>query len=84
MSYGPFSYLLSLAFGFVMGVVGFLTWGAIHDRYADIDPMPIFVVWAGVPAAVLLVATAIANYFIGRRIIEELELQRSPFSANGF
>lgn len=80
MAYGPFDYPRSLVIGFMAGTVGFILVGTLNDGYQEIDQLPIFAAWTIGATLLSAVATAIANYVVGRQIKAEKDMQRELFS----
>jgi hypothetical protein len=81
-SFGPFGYFQAALVGFVLGTVVFLAVdAAVNPAPGQLNELPIFFTCA-CGSSVLLVCLAFAgNYLIGRRIRDEVELERAIFGA---
>jgi hypothetical protein len=80
--YGPFGYIAPLIAGFVLGGVAFLIGDAMvttHNTYAE---LPVLLAACGGGAALMLIGALVANWVIGSRIREQVELQRATFAGD--
>lgn len=83
IQYGPFSYVLSIAIGFVIGTMAFLIGDATVDSAVAANAsaqMPILLACAGGGTLVSVCVTTIANLVVGAAIRNGLEMQRQAFS----
>jgi hypothetical protein len=81
-SYGPFGHLQALLVGFIVGSIAFLIGdAALNPTPGQRTELPIFLAFAGGASVLLLCLAIVGNYLIGRRIREEVELERTMFAA---
>lgn len=77
IAYGPFGYLHSLIAGFLVGNVAFLIIVAPGSDGSGLDKLPTLLTFTAGGVILLLLLTLAANFMIGRRIRDELELHRA-------
>jgi len=80
--YGPFGYLAPLVGGFVLGGVAFLIGDAMVPTHNAFDELPYLLACCGGGAALMLIGATVANWVIGSRIREQVELQRATFAGD--
>lgn len=73
VSYGPFGWIQAVVGGFVLGAAAFLVLDAFTREHNL--PLPLLLELALCGAAAFLAGAAAANYVIGRRILDNAELQ---------
>jgi hypothetical protein len=77
--YGPLSYLQPIIVGFIAGSVIFLIGDLARTEANVVEELPLVLISAGAGAAGLLLFALAANFVIGKRVLDELELQEAVF-----
>jgi hypothetical protein len=81
ISYGPFGYAQAATVGFVGASILFVIGDAILPQQHDVlQELPLFLILAAIGAAALVLTAIVANFVIGRRIRDELELRNAIFA----
>lgn len=75
VGYGPFGFIQPPVVGFILGTGAFLLRDAFVSEHNVIVELPLLLTLALGSALAFLTAAIAANYAIGRRIRDELELQ---------
>jgi hypothetical protein len=79
-SYGPFGYLQAIVIGFISGSIAFLIGdAAFNSAPGQKSELPILLAFAGGGALLLMGLAIFGNYLIGRRVRDEVELEREIF-----
>ena len=80
MSYGPFSYGQTAAAGLTVATAVFLVCDAFVRHHDVTQELPLFLALAGAAVVVVLLVATIANYVLGRQVLDEVEYRRHFFA----
>lgn len=80
MSLGPFGYIQAAVIGFVSAGILFVLGDAIvPEQHNVMEELPLLLILAGAGALVALLLAMAANYVIGRRIRDAMEVRDTYF-----
>ena len=84
VSYGPFGSIQSAVVGFILGTVAFRVRDAFVAEHNVVVELPLLLMLSLGGALALLTVAMAANYMIGRRVRDEVELQARILAGEAF